>query len=226
VTIVFVTTTTALGLANLTPAQQLRAPKLVRRITQLLVGLTIYGLSMSMVIVAGLGQLPWDVLHFGLASRLPWTIGQIIIAVSGLVLLLWIPIRQLPGLGTIANAILVGLATDQFLELLSAPHSLLGQVFMMGAGITLNGLATAMYIGSQLGPGPRDGLMTGISRVSGLSLRLVRTAMEVVVVALGWLLGGIFGVGTIVYALAIGPLTQALLPWVVVRVGDEEGQVR
>lgn len=201
------------GLANLSPIEQLRAPRLPRRLIQLFVGLSIYGISMALVIRSVLGQLPWDVFHVGVASHLPLTIGEVIIGVSFVVLLLWIPLRQMPGLGTIANAIWIGLATDVMLSVLSVPTHLWLRVLMMVAGIFLNGVATAMYIGSQLGPGPRDGLMTGLSRRTGWSLRLVRTAMEITVVVLGWLLGGTFGLGTILYALTIGPLTQTLLPW-------------
>ena len=200
-------------LANLSPAEQLRAPYLPRRIAQLVVGLLLYGGSMAMVIVSGLGQFPWDVLHYGLALHLPLSLGAVVIAASFAVLLLWIPLRQRPGLGTLLNAVLIGLSADAALALLAAPESLTARVLMVAGGVALNGLATAMYIGSQLGPGPRDGLMTGLVRRTGASVRLVRTSLEVSVVGLGWLLGGVVGLGTVLYALAIGPLTQALLPW-------------
>ena len=209
-------------LANLTPVEQVRAPHLPRRLIQLFVGLSIYGVSMALVIRSLLGQLPWDVLHVGIASNLPLSIGQVIIGVSFVVLVLWIPLRQMPGLGTIANAIWIGLATDVVLGLLAAPDAWWLRVAMLVSGIFLNGVATAMYIGSQLGPGPRDGLMTGLSRRTGLSLRLVRTAMEITVVALGWLLGGTFGIGTILYAVSIGSLTQAMLPWFTVRLDEPD----
>lgn len=207
---------TATPLANLTPIQQLRAGRLTYRVVQLLIGLMLYGVSMGFMIRSMLGQMPWDVLHFGMATHLPFTIGQIIIGVSFLVLLLWIPLRQMPGLGTVLNAVMVGLATDVMLSVLAAPDSLATRIAFMTVGILLNAVATALYIGAQLGPGPRDGLMTGLSRRTGLSIRLVRTTLEVSVVVLGWFLGGVFGVGTVLYALAIGPLTQQFLPFATV----------
>ena len=143
------------------------------------------------------------------------------IATSFLVLLLWVPLRQAPGIGTVLNALLIGVALDATLAVVSAPHSLVLRSAAMVVGITLNGLATALYIGAQLGPGPRDGLMTGWVRRSGLSVRLVRTSLEVTVVALGWLLGGVVGVGTLLYAVGIGPLTQHLLPWFTVPVDEQ-----
>jgi uncharacterized membrane protein YczE len=138
------------------------------------------------------------------------------------VLLLWIPIRELPGLGTVANSFLVGLSADAALGVLETPDGLALRVLLMVAGVVLNGAATALYIGSQLGPGPRDGLMTGLHRRTGVSIRLVRTGLEVTVVVLGFLLGGTVGVGTVVYTLAIGPLVQAMLPYAVVDLGAGE----
>src|SRR5690625_3942350 len=173
------------GLLNLSPLQQLRAGKLKRRLLQLFVGLSLFGVSMGFVIQAGLGVFPWDVLHYGLARHLPLSIGTIIIITGLLVLLAWIPLRQAPGVGTIANAIWIGVATDVTLLFLGPAEGLPLQIVYMLGGIALNGVATAMYIGSQLGPGPRDGLMTGLSRMTGRSIRLVRTALEVVVVAIG-----------------------------------------
>ncbi|HYO85715.1 MAG TPA: hypothetical protein VES01_04565 [Dermatophilaceae bacterium] len=166
---------------------------------------------MALMIRAGLGMLPWDVLHYGIAAHLPLSIGVVVIVGSVVVLLLWIPLRQAPGLGTVANAVLMGVVLDAILPRLEAPAPIAGKMVMLAAGVLLNAVATAMYIGSQLGPGPRDGLMTGLSRRTGLSLRLVRTILEFGVVGLGWWLGGVVGVGTVVYALAIGPLTQWLL---------------
>ncbi len=206
----------ATPLANLGPLEQLGAGRLPRRLTQLVLGLGLYGLSMGLMIRSELGQMPWDVLHYGLALHLPLTIGQVVIAVSFLVLLMWIPLRQLPGLGTVLNALLVGLAADATLAVLDRPGALWARVAFMLVAVLLNGVATAAYIGAQLGPGPRDGLMTGWVRRSGMSVRLVRTTMEVVVVVLGWFLGGVVGVGTVLYAVAIGPLTQHLLPWLTV----------
>jgi uncharacterized membrane protein YczE len=208
---------TTTPLAALGPLAQVRAGRLPRRLTQLVVGLGIYGVSMGLMIRSGLGQMPWDVLHFGISLHVPLTIGQTVIAMSFVVLLLWIPLRQLPGLGTVLNAVLIGLAGDATLGVLAEPDSLAARGALMVGGVLLNGLATASYIGAQLGPGPRDGLMTGWVRRTGLSVRLVRTSMEITVVALGWLLGGVAGLGTILYAVAIGPLTQVLLPRLTVR---------
>lgn len=160
--------------------------------------------------------MPWDVLHQGLAQHIPLTFGQVVIVTSLAVLLLWVPLRQPPGLGTILNAVLIGLVVDPVLGWLTEPSGLLPRLALMVAGLVLNALATAMYIGAQLGPGPRDGLMTGLARRTGHSLRLVRTVIEVVVVAAGWLLGGVLGVATVAYAVLIGPLTQAFLPLVIV----------
>lgn len=208
----------SLTLANLGPLQQLRAGRLPRRLVQLVVGLAIYGASMAMIIRGALGVIPWDVLHTGLIQHIPVTFGQMSIIVALLVLVVWIPLRQMPGLGTIANAILVGIAADITLAILPPiDDHLAARVALLLGGIVLNGMATAMYIGSQLGPGPRDGFMTGLSRISGRSIRLVRTAIEVAVVALGWALGGAVGLGTILYAVAIGPLAQLMLPWFTVR---------
>lgn len=206
-------------LANLTPAQQLRAGRRVRRLTQLMVGLVLYGLSMAMMIRGALGLNPWDVFHSGVASRLPLTFGQVVIVTGLAVLLLWIPLRQMPGLGTVANAVVIGLATDAALAVMAAPDGLAPRIGLLVGGVVLNGLATALYIGSQFGPGPRDGLMTGLVRRTGWSVRLVRTTLEVSVVLAGWLLGGVAGLGTVVYALAIGPLVQAMLPFLIVDVG-------
>jgi uncharacterized membrane protein YczE len=207
-------------LAHLTPLQQLRGGRLAHRSGQLLLGLALYGVSMGLMIRSGLGQMPWDVLHYGLALHLPLTIGQVVIATSFLVLLLWVPLRQAPGIGTVLNALLIGVALDATLAVVVAPDALVVRSAAMLAGVLLNGLATALYIGAQLGPGPRDGLMTGWVRRSGLSVRLVRTSLEVTVVVLGWLLGGVVGVGTLLYAVGIGPLTQHLLPWFTVPVDE------
>jgi uncharacterized membrane protein YczE len=184
-----------------------------------------------MMIRATLGNAPWDVLHQGLARHLPMSIGTAVILMSLVVLLAWIPLRELPGLGTVLNSVLVGLAADATLGVLDAPGVLWERAALMAGGVVLNALATALYIGSQFGPGPRDGLMTGLHRRTGVSIRLVRTAMEVTVVAVGFLLGGVVGIGTVLYAVAIGPLVQAMLPRFIVvlppsPVGDVEHEVR
>ena len=193
---------------------------------QLVLGLVLYGVSMALLIRGALGVMPWDVLHQGLARSVPLTFGQIVIITSVVVLLIWIPLRQPPGLGTLANAVLIGLVVDPVLSWLDAPEGWLPRIGLMLAGIVLNALATAMYIGAQLGPGPRDGLMTGLARATGRSIRLMRTLVEVVVVVVGFLLGGVLGVGTVLYALLIGPLTQAMLPWFVVPLDHPEPRRR
>ena len=210
----------AAQLAHLTPAQQLRAGRLGRRLPQLLAGLILYGVSMAMMVRSRLGLDPWDVLHYGVATWLPLSFGGVVIATGVAVLLLWIPLRQMPGLGTVANALVIGLATDAALALIVTSEGLASRTAMLAGGIVLNGLATALYIGAQLGPGPRDGLMTGLVRRTGWSVRVVRTSIELGVVLTGWLLGGVVGIGTIAYALAIGPLVQLMLPRFVVELSD------
>jgi uncharacterized membrane protein YczE len=208
--------TTSTVLADLGPAAQLRAGHLPRRLSQLLAGLALYGVSMAMMIRSGLGLDPWDVFHYGVSGHLPLSFGTVVTLVGAVVLLAWIPLRQAPGLGTIANVLVIGVTSDVTLSGLPRPSELWLRAVLLVLGIVLNGLASAMYIGAQLGPGPRDGLMTGISRRSGLSIRLVRTVQEVVVVGVGFALGGTVGLGTVLYALSIGPLVQRFLPLVVV----------
>jgi uncharacterized membrane protein YczE len=200
------------GLSDLGPIAQLRAGRLARRLIQLYVGLVLYGASLAMMVRGDLGLAPWDVLHSGLIRHVPITLGQAVVLMSFVVLVLWIPLREMPGLGTISNAVVVGLSADATLWLLDRPEPLVLQVALMAGGVALCGLATALYIGAQLGRGPRDGLMTGLTRRTGLSIRLVRTALEVSVVLIGLLLGGVLGLGTVAFALTIGPITQALLP--------------
>jgi uncharacterized membrane protein YczE len=219
-----VTITTApprIALSDLGPIAQLRAGRLSRRLVQLYAGLLLYGFSIALMVRAHLGLAPWDVLHSGLTKHFPIDIGQALVLVSFLVMLAWIPLREMPGLGTISNAIVIGVSTDGFLAVLPTPHAVAVRVVLLAAGIVLQGVATAAYIGAQFGRGPRDGLMTGLARRTGHSLRLVRTAMELTVVAIGLLLGGVAGLGTIVYAVAIGPLSQALLPPFIVSPGRE-----
>ncbi|WP_435201047.1 YczE/YyaS/YitT family protein [Janibacter sp. GS2] len=199
-------------LADIGPLAQLRAGRLGVRLPLLLVGLFLYGASMAMVLRATLGVIPWDVLHVGVSQHVPLSFGTIVVGVSLLVLIPWIPLRQKPGLGTIGNALLIGPSADLVLSILDAPDHLAWRVLLLVGGVVLNGVATGMYIGSQFGPGPRDGLMTGLARVTGRSIRVVRTGIEVTVVAVGWLLGGTVGLGTALYAVAIGPLAQLFLP--------------
>jgi uncharacterized membrane protein YczE len=206
------------ALADLGPLAQLRAGRLGRRLAQLMVGLVLYGVSIALMVRGDLGLAPWDVLHYGLIQHVPMSLGLTIVLMSVVVLLFWIPLQELPGIGTVANALVVGFSADVTLALLDEPHGLAGRIALMVGGVVLCGAATGLYIGAQLGRGPRDGLMTGLHRRTGLSLRLVRTLLEVAVVLVGLVLGGVLGIGTVVYALAIGPLTQLFLPWCVVDV--------
>jgi uncharacterized membrane protein YczE len=190
----------------------LRGRRLGRRLVQLYVGLVLYGVSMALLVRSTLGVMPWDVLHQGLSRQIGWSLGTVSIVVGALVLLAWIPLRQMPGVGTVSNVVVIGVAVDGTLALLPAPSALAIRIALVVGGVLLNAVATAAYIGVHLGPGPRDGLMTGLVRRTGGSVRIVRTSIEVAVVASGWLLGGTLGLGTVVYALAIGPLVQVLLP--------------
>ncbi len=185
---------------------------LPRRLVQLYLGLALYGVSMALLVRAGLGVMPWDVLHQGLARTVGGSLGLVSAVVGALVLLLWIPLRQRPGFGTVSNVVVIGVAVDLALAVIPEAHSLTLRVLLVPAGIVLNAVATAAYIGVRLGPGPRDGLMTGLVARTGTSVRLVRTGIEVTVVATGWLLGGTLGPATVLYAVAIGPLVQPLLP--------------
>ena len=205
-------------LVDLGPLAQLRAGRLPRRLVQLYLGLVLYGVSLALMVPGALGLAPWDHLHSGFVRHVPMTLGQAVVFFSFVVLLLWIPLREMPGLGTISNAVVVGLSADATLAVLDRPDALGTRAALMAGGVLLCGLASALYIGAQLGRGPRDGLMTGLARRTGLSLRLVRTALEVAVVVLGLLLGGVLGLGTVAYALTIGPLTQLMLPWFTVDV--------
>ncbi|QWC85484.1 hypothetical protein KLP28_01485 [Nocardioidaceae bacterium] len=187
--------------------------RLTQRTTQLVVGLVLYGVSLGLMVRSGLGTAPWDVLHVGVAGLVPLSIGTVVVITSVLVLLAWWPLRERPGPGTVANAVLVGVFVDVTLVVLPEIESLGVRIVLLVAGVLGNGLATGMYIGAGFGRGPRDGLMTGLNRVTGLSLRLVRTGLEVSVVVAGVLLGGPLGVGTVAYALLIGPLSQLTIPW-------------
>ena len=199
-------------LAALSPLDQVRAGRRPRRVAQLFAGLALYGFSMAMMVRGDLGLPPWDVFHYGVARHLPLSFGEVVVLTSFGVLLLWVPLRQWPGFGTIANSLVIGVVADLGLAALPTPHLLVTRIGLLVGGVLLNGLAGALYIGSQFGPGPRDGLMTGLVRRSGLTVRLVRTSLEVAVLAVGWLLGGTVGLGTVLYALTIGPLVHLLLP--------------
>ncbi|MEU7577869.1 hypothetical protein AB0B50_09740 [Streptomyces sp. NPDC041068] len=205
------TTTTSRGhlLSGTTPGATKR--QLPRRLTQLYVGLTLYGASSALLVVSGLGLEPWNVLHQGLAELTGLSIGVVSIVVGAAVLLLWIPLKQRPGLGTVSNVFVVGLAMDATLALLPDADGLAVRIPLLVSGIVLNGAATGLYIAAAFGPGPRDGLMTGLHQRTGRSIRLMRTLIEVAVVATGFALGGTVGVGTVLYALSIGPLAQFFL---------------
>lgn len=195
-----------------------------RRFAQLIVGLVLYGFTMGLMVRAVLGLDPWDVFHQGITRLLGrWmdiSYGTVITAISVLVLLAWIPLRQRPGIGTVLNAAIIGFTTDATLSLLPLPANLTVRIALLVAAVLGNAVAGGLYIGAGLGPGPRDGLMTGLVARGIGSVRVVRTSIEVLVLGIGWLLGGTVGVGTVIYALAIGPLLQLLLPRLSIRSAD------
>lgn len=182
------------------------------RLLQLAAGLTLYGVSESLMLAPAVGVDPWDVFHTGLAHITGIPVGTVLILVGGVVLLLWIPLRQRPGLGTVANMIVIGVIIDVMLGAMPALHALWLRWVVFTAGVLLNGVATGLYIGAGLGPGPRDGLTTGLA-ARGRSIRVVRTAIELSVLVAGWLLGGNVGAGTVLYAVGIGPLVHFTIPW-------------
>lgn len=188
-----------------------------RRLGQLLAGLLLYGCSMALLVRSGLGNMPWDVLHQGLARRAGCSLGTVTITVGAIVLLLWIPLREKPGVGTVSNVVVIGFSVDAALAVIPEPGPLPIRIMLAAAGIVLNAVATAAYIGARLGAGPRDGLMTGLVRRTGGPVRRVRTVIEAVVVTTGWVLGGTLGIATVLYALAIGPLVHLFLPHLTVR---------
>jgi uncharacterized membrane protein YczE len=181
------------------------------RFVQLFGGLILYGISDGLLVRANLGLDPWDVFHQGLSRTFGLEIGTWSIIVGAFVLLLWIPLHQRPGVGTVCNIVIVGLVLNVTVNEIPAPNALVVRVVVMAAGVVLNGIATGAYIGAELGPGPRDGLTVAIA-ARGVSLRLVRTSIELTVLITGWLLGGSVGVGTLAYALLIGPITHVTIP--------------
>jgi uncharacterized membrane protein YczE len=183
----------------------------IGRLVRLYLGLAAFGVSLALMVRADLGLGPWDVLHQGIARQLNVRLGWVTIAVSALVLLAWIGLRQRPGLGTVSNIVLVGLAVNVTLDLMPDVHALLVRIALLVAGVLLNAFATGLYIGAGFGPGPRDGLMTGLAQ-RGYSIRAARTAIELSVFVLGYVLGGSVGVGTVVYTLSIGPLIHFVTP--------------
>jgi uncharacterized membrane protein YczE len=196
------------------------APVLTRRLVQLYVGLFLYGLAIAMIVRGELGVSPWDVLNQGLMHLTGWSFGILVVLTSGVVLLLWIPIRQKPGFGTVMNALLVGPAADFGLWLIPEGLDLWVRILLLPAGIVVLAIATGLYIGGQFGPGPRDGLMTGLHRVTGWRIWIVRTGIEVTVLTIGWLLGGNVGVGTLLFALTIGPLCGWTIPLFAIKRAD------
>lgn len=182
------------------------------RVAELMVGLFLYGISEALMLSPAVGVDPWDVFHTGLARITGIPVGTVLIIVGAFVLLLWIPIRQRPGLGTLANIVVIGVVLDLTLGAVPTPHALWARWAVFAAGVLLNAVATGLYIGAGLGPGPRDGLTTGFA-ARGHSIRVVRTSVEVTVLVAGWLLGGNVGLGTVAYAVAIGPLVHLTIPW-------------
>lgn len=194
---------------------------MTRRLIQLFLGLALYGFSIGLMVRSDLGLDPWDVFHQGLSNHIGLSLGMTVNVVGVIVLLLWIPIRQRPGIGTVANVFLIGTFADLSLWMIPDAPSLPIAAAMLVLGIFLNGIATGAYIGAGLGPGPRDGLMTGLVKRTGGSVRVIRTGIEVTVLAAGWLLGGTVGIGTVAYALAIGPLAHRMLPIFAIPEGAE-----
>jgi len=189
---------------------------LPRRLTQLYAGLVLYGVSGSFILLSGLGNDPWDVFHQGLSRQTGIGTGWWVCIVGALVLVLWIPLKQKPGLGTVSNVIIIGVAVVIMLAVFDQPSALSERIALLVAGVVLNGVATGMYIGARFGPGPRDGLMTGLA-ARGHSIRVVRTGIEISVLIAGVLLGGTIGIGTLVYAVSIGPLAHFFVPAFTVR---------
>ncbi|MFI0714471.1 DDE-type integrase/transposase/recombinase [Streptomyces inhibens] len=216
--------------APLTPSTRPSLPPLtyiplgehpLRRFPQLLIGLALYGFSLSAMVRASLGVNPWSVLYEGLERHTSLSFGTISALLGVLVLLLWIPLKQRPTLGTVANIIVVAYSSDLGLLLIPQHLDFSARVGLLVGCVFLNGLSVAVYVGARFGPGPRDGLMTGASAATGRSIRLIRTLIEITVLGVGWLLGGSVGVGTVLYALTVGPITQFFLPWFAYRRSTE-----
>ncbi len=204
-------------LAHLTPLQQLKAGKLAIRLPQLFIGLVGFGFSCALIIKSGLGAMSWDVLTLGLVEKTGLSYGVLTVIASFVVLLLWIPLKEMPGLGTLANAVLVGISADISMRFIPEPGSIPLQWVYLAIAIVTFSFFDALYIGAQFGSGPRDGLMTGLMRVTGKSAGVIRTVLEVTVVIVGILLGGQFGPGTIILSLIVGPIIGFFLPKVTVR---------
>lgn len=194
---------------------------ILARLVQLNIGLFLYGFTMAMLVESTLGLDPWDVFHQGLAQHVSLSFGQVVIVTGAVVLLLWIPLRQMPGIGTVLNVLVIGLAADFGIAVISQPDDLWLRVLLLVGGIVGNAFAGALYIGAALGSGPRDGLWLGLVRRTGHSVRLWRTVIEVTVLTVGFILGGTVGVGTVLYAVGIGPLVQMFLPLTAAKVPEK-----
>ena len=195
---------------------------MTRRIAQLFIGLFAYGIAIALMVRAAIGVSPWDVLSQGVSLHTGLPFGLVTNIIGLVVLLLWIPIRQKPGIGTVANVLLIGPSAQLGLWLLPAQTDLIARILLFAGGLALLAVATGLYIGARFGPGPRDGLMTGIHRRSGWKLWIVRTAIEVTVLVIGWVLGGNVGIGTLAFALLIGPMVNVTIPLLLVPAGIEK----
>ena len=209
-----------LELDNRPLRQQIHLDRKALRLTALFIGLTGYGVSMAGIMRAGLGVDPWDVLHVAVAQKTGLSVGTVVVLTALVVLLAWWPLKQHPGIGTLANAVWIGVACDAALAVLPTPEDLAARIALLCSSVLINGLADAVYIGAQLGPGPRDGLMTGLHRVTDQPIGVLRVLIEGVVLLTGWALGGPIGPGTVLYALTIGPIVHFALPRVLIRVQD------
>jgi uncharacterized membrane protein YczE len=198
---------------------------LVSRLVRLVVGLFLYGFTMAMLVESTLGLDPWDVFHEGVTNQVGLSFGQVVIVTGAVVLLLWIPLRQMPGIGTVLNVVVIGLAADFGIAVIDRPDAMWLRILLLLGGVVGNGFAGALYIGAALGPGPRDGLWLGLVRLTGRSVRLWRTVVEITVLAVGFALGGTVGAGTVLYALTIGPIVQFFLRWTQVEVPERKKKV-
>ena len=185
---------------------------MTRRIVQLVLGVFLYGIAISLIVRAAIGVAPWDVLTQGIGKQTGLSFGTITVITSVVVLLLWIPIRQKPGIGTVLNTLIVGPSAELGLALIPEQTELWVRILLFIGGLVLLAVATGLYIGARFGPGPRDGLMTGIHHRWGFRIWIVRTCIEVVVLSAGWLLGGNVGLGTLAFALLIGPMVNITIP--------------
>jgi uncharacterized membrane protein YczE len=190
----------------------LRYDRFLPRLVQLLIGLCLYGVSMAMMVRANLGLDPWDVLTQGVAPRIGFSFGVTVNLIGLVVLLLWLPLRQRPGIGTVLNIAVIGTVTDIALFMIPQPQWIGARIVLLMSGIVLNGIAGGAYIGAGLGAGPRDGLMTGFCSRTGYPVKIVRSVIELTVAGVGWMLGGTVGLGTLLYAASIGWIVHHALP--------------